>query len=53
MMLKDLRLAADAAKTGTAYCPLGQDALALYEKYCDAGFAAQDFSGIIQFLKSH
>lgn len=50
MMLKDLKLATDAAESGHAYCPLGQGARDLYEKYCDAGNSAQDFSGIIQYL---
>jgi len=50
MMLKDLKLAADAAESGQAYCPLGQEARDLYEKYCDSGHGSQDFSGIIQYL---
>lgn len=50
MMLKDLKLAAEASKSGHAYCPMGQGALDLYEKYCEAGNGSQDFSGIIQFL---
>ena len=51
MMLKDLKLAQDAARAGGATTPLGAEAAAVYERYCGAGGAAQDFSGIIQFLR--
>jgi 3-hydroxyisobutyrate dehydrogenase len=51
MMLKDLKLAQDAARAGGATTPLGAEAAAVYERYCGAGGAAQDFSGIIRFLR--
>ena len=51
MMLKDLKLAQNAARAGGATTPLGAEAAAVYERYCGAGGAAQDFSGIIQFLR--
>jgi 3-hydroxyisobutyrate dehydrogenase len=51
MMLKDLKLAQDAARAGGAATPLGAEAAAVYERYCGAGGAPRDFSGIIQFLR--
>jgi len=51
MMLKDLKLAQDAARAGGAATPLGAEAAALYGLYCGHGNAGRDFSGIIQFLR--
>jgi len=51
MMLKDLKLAQDAARAGGATTPLGAGAAAVYERYCAEGGAPRDFSGIIQFLR--
>ncbi len=51
MMLKDLKLAQDAAQSSGASTPLGAEAAALYNLYCNAGGAATDFSGIIRFLR--
>jgi 3-hydroxyisobutyrate dehydrogenase len=51
MMLKDLRLAQEAAQAAGAKTPMGAEAAALYGKYADGGEAARDFSGIIQFLR--
>ncbi len=51
MMLKDLRLAQDAAKSAGAKTPLGADAEKLYARYVEGGQAAKDFSGIIQFVR--
>jgi 3-hydroxyisobutyrate dehydrogenase len=49
-MLKDLRLAQQAAgATGTA-TPLGAAAANLYQLYVDGGGGGFDFSGIMQFL---
>ena len=50
MMLKDLKLAHEAAKTSGAATPLGAHAERLYEAFSGAGGAAKDFSGIIRFL---
>ncbi len=47
MMLKDLKLAQDAAKASGAATPLGADAATLYQRYVDSGEAGRDFSGII------
>ncbi len=51
MMLKDLRLAQDAAKAAGAKTPLGADAARIYAKYAESGEAARDFSGIIRFVR--
>jgi 3-hydroxyisobutyrate dehydrogenase len=51
MMLKDLKLAQEAAKAAGANTPMGAEAAALYGKYADSGEAAKDFSGIVQFLR--
>jgi 3-hydroxyisobutyrate dehydrogenase len=51
MMLKDLKLAQDAAKATRAATPLGAGAAAVYEKFVESGDASVDFSGIIRFLR--
>ena len=51
MMLKDLRLAQDAAKTTNATTELGADAERIYSAYADSGEAGRDFSGIIRFIR--
>jgi 3-hydroxyisobutyrate dehydrogenase len=51
MMLKDLKLAQDAARSGGAATPLGAEAAALYGLYCGHGNGMRDFSGIINFLR--
>ncbi len=51
MMLKDLKLAQDAAEMSGAPTPLGGAAEALYEEFVARGNAAKDFSGIIEMLR--
>ena len=51
MMLKDLKLAEDAAKTSGAGTPLGHAATELYERFVSTGKAGTDFSGIIEWLR--
>jgi 3-hydroxyisobutyrate dehydrogenase len=51
MMLKDLKLAQDAARAGAVATPLGAEAAAVYELYCAHGHGGRDFSGIIRFLR--
>jgi 3-hydroxyisobutyrate dehydrogenase len=51
MMLKDLKLAQDAAKASGAKTPLGAAASNLYAQYAQSGEAARDFSGIIRFVR--
>lgn len=51
MMLKDLKLAQAAAQATSASTPLGAEASALYNLYCNAGNDGVDFSGIVNFLR--
>ena len=51
MMLKDLRLAQDAARASGTSTPLGAEAAALYGLFVAHGQAQRDFSGIIRFLR--
>jgi 3-hydroxyisobutyrate dehydrogenase len=50
MMLKDLRLAEQAANATGAAAPLGAQAAALYALFCNAGNGGVDFSGIIKMI---
>jgi 3-hydroxyisobutyrate dehydrogenase len=51
MMLKDLKLAQDAARSTRAVSPLGAGARAIYQRFVEEGSGAIDFSGIIRFLR--
>jgi 3-hydroxyisobutyrate dehydrogenase len=51
LMLKDLRLAQEAALAAGAATPLGAEAAQLYALFNGAGHADDDFSGIINFLR--
>ena len=51
MMLKDLRLAQEAAQAADAATPLGAQAAALYALFTAAGHGGKDFSGIITMLR--
>ncbi len=51
MMLKDLRLAQEAAIGAGAAAPLGAEAAALYAMFVAAGNGQVDFSGIIRMLR--
>ena len=51
LMLKDLRLAQEAALAAGAATPLGAEAAQLYALFHGAGHADDDFSGIINFLR--
>jgi 3-hydroxyisobutyrate dehydrogenase len=51
MMLKDLKLAQDAAQSAGAAIPLGAEAAQLYQLFVSAGHAGVDFSGIIKMLR--
>ncbi len=48
LMVKDLRLAMEAAESADAAVPLGSRAAALYEDFLGAGNEALDFSAIIK-----
>ena len=51
MMLKDLKLAQDAAEMSGAPTPLGGAAEALFGEFVARGNASKDFSGILQMLR--
>ena len=50
MMLKDLKLAQEAAHAAGVSTPLGAAAQALYALYAGSGHASDDFSGIVRLL---
>lgn len=51
MMLKDLKLAQQAAASAGAATPLGAAAESLYALYCGSGSSDLDFSGIIKMIQ--
>jgi 3-hydroxyisobutyrate dehydrogenase len=51
LMLKDLKLAQEAALAAGAATPLGAEAAQLYALFNGAGHAQDDFSGIINFVR--
>jgi 3-hydroxyisobutyrate dehydrogenase len=51
MMLKDLKLAQEAAKAAGAHTPLGADAASIYGRYVEAGEGPRDFSGVISLIR--
>jgi 3-hydroxyisobutyrate dehydrogenase len=51
LMLKDLKLAQEAALASGATTPLGAEAAQLYALFNAAGHSGDDFSGIINFLR--
>ncbi len=52
LMVKDLTLAQDAAKTSGATTPLGKHAQEIYKAFDANGHGGVDFSGIIQHVRS-
>jgi 3-hydroxyisobutyrate dehydrogenase len=52
LMLKDLKLAEEAAKQAGAYTPMGARAEELYQRFVDAGNGGKDFSGLIKMIES-
>ena len=50
LMLKDLKLAIEAAQTADASVPMGAAAGALYQAFANAGNGSFDFSAIIKML---
>ncbi|WP_284126615.1 3-hydroxyisobutyrate dehydrogenase [Parerythrobacter aestuarii] len=50
LMLKDLRLAMEAAESADAATPMGARAASLYEDFAGAGNGGLDFSAIIKML---
>ncbi len=51
MMLKDLKLAQDAAAKAGASTPMGAQAEAMYQLFSGLGYDGRDFSGILQLLR--
>ena len=52
LMLKDLRLSQEAATAAGAATPLGAGAAKLYAQFQEAGFGAEDFSGMVNYLRT-
>ena len=50
LMLKDLKLAMEAAKAAGAYTPMGGEAEELFQRFVDRGGGKKDFSGIIKMI---
>jgi 3-hydroxyisobutyrate dehydrogenase len=50
LMLKDLKLAMEAAQEAGAYTPMGGEAEELYQRFVDRGGGGKDFSGIIKMI---
>ena len=51
LMLKDLKLAREAAESVKAETALGAHAAKIYEEFAKKGHSAQDFSGIINLVR--
>jgi 3-hydroxyisobutyrate dehydrogenase len=51
MMLKDLRLAGEAAAASGVETPVGNRAREVYETFCTAGGGGTDFSGVVRHLR--
>ena len=51
LMLKDLKLAQEAAAKSGASTPLGAQAEAIYALFERQGYGARDFSAVLQFLR--
>jgi len=51
MMLKDLKLAQEAAARSGATTPLGNQSEAIYALFDRLGFGGKDFSGVLQLLR--
>jgi 3-hydroxyisobutyrate dehydrogenase len=50
LMLKDLKLAKEAAQAAGAYTPMGGEAAELYQRFVDLGGGHKDFSAIIKMI---
>jgi 3-hydroxyisobutyrate dehydrogenase len=50
LMLKDLKLAMEAAEHAGAFTPMGEQAEELYRRFVDEGSGNKDFSGIIKMI---
>ncbi|WP_370155552.1 3-hydroxyisobutyrate dehydrogenase [Ferrovibrio sp.] len=52
LMLKDLRLSQEAARTAGVQTPLGAEATALFAEYAEGGTGGSDYSGIIRMIRA-
>ncbi len=50
LMLKDLKLAMEAAQEAGAYTPMGGEAEELYQRFVDRGGGTKDFSALIKMI---
>ena len=50
LMLKDLKLAMEAAESAGAYTPMGGEAEDLYQRFVDLGGGNKDFSALIKMI---
>jgi 3-hydroxyisobutyrate dehydrogenase len=50
LMLKDLKLAMEAANAAGAYTPMGGEAAELYQRFVDRGGGHKDFSALIRMI---
>jgi 3-hydroxyisobutyrate dehydrogenase len=50
LMLKDLKLAQEAAEQSGAYTPMGVEAAELYQRFVDQGGGGKDFSALIKLI---
>ena len=50
LMLKDLKLAMEAADAAGAYTPMGAEAEELYERFVNRGGGSKDFSALIKMI---
>jgi len=50
LMLKDLKLAMEAAKEAGAYTPMGGEAEELYQRFVERGGGSNDFSALIKMI---
>ena len=50
LMLKDLKLAMEAAQAAGAYTPMGGEAAELYGRFVERGGGAKDFSALIKMI---
>ncbi len=50
LMLKDLKLAMEAAQEAGAYTPMGGEAEDLYQRFVDLGGGSMDFSALIKMI---
>lgn len=50
LMLKDLKLAMEAAQKAGAYTPMGGEAEELYQRFVDLGGGGKDFSALIKMI---